>query len=158
MIPADPGERGEEERGPRSSVDAALVTATKESSAVIGIAGAIGALGGFLIPLTFGAPWIEDPVSAVKIAFVVFTGFYVVCLAVTWSVYVRKVASPGRGLPSLAGATRLSDGIRRTAPTARCSAACGCLEAAGRRRRSRRGRSSRSTAGRCAARAGARPD
>lgn len=84
--------------------DTALVTATKESSAVIGIAGAIGALGGFLIPMTFGAPWIEDPVSAVKVAFGVFTGFYVVCLATTWFVYVRTVSFAGRA-PSLAGAS-----------------------------------------------------
>jgi nitrate/nitrite transporter NarK len=62
---------------------------TKEASAVIGIAGAIGALGGFLIPITFSAPWIADPVDAVKSAFVVFTIFYVVCLAVTWVFYLR---------------------------------------------------------------------
>ncbi|HEX8779673.1 MAG TPA: nitrate/nitrite transporter [Nocardioides sp.] len=82
---------------------AALAKATKESSAVIGIAGAIGALGGFLIPMTFGAPWIEDPVSAVKVAFGVFTGFYVICLTTTWFVYVRTVSFAGRA-PSLAGA------------------------------------------------------
>ena len=52
---------------------AALLKATKESSAVIGIAGAIGALGGFLIPITFGSPWVEDPVEACKSAFVIFT-------------------------------------------------------------------------------------
>ncbi|MEJ7634453.1 nitrate/nitrite transporter [Aeromicrobium sp.] len=63
--------------------------ATKESSAVIGIAGAIGALGGFLIPITFSAPWIDDPVDAVKSAFVVFAAFYVICLAVTWVFYLR---------------------------------------------------------------------
>ena len=62
---------------------------TKEASAVIGIAGAIGALGGFLIPITFSAPWIADPVDAVKSAFVVFTVFYVICLVVTWTFYLR---------------------------------------------------------------------
>jgi NNP family nitrate/nitrite transporter-like MFS transporter len=68
---------------------AADAKSTKEASAVLGIAGAIGALGGFLIPITFGSPWITDPVSAVKSAFVVFTLFYVVCLAVTWFFYLR---------------------------------------------------------------------
>ncbi|QIK77307.1 NarK/NasA family nitrate transporter [Nocardioides piscis] len=82
---------------------AAMLKATKESSAVIGIAGAIGALGGFGIPMTFGAPWVEDPVGAVKVAFAVFTGFYAVCLATTWFVYVRTVSFAGRA-PSLAGA------------------------------------------------------
>ncbi|MGH8881121.1 MAG: MFS transporter, partial [Stackebrandtia sp.] len=71
---------------------AADAKATKESSAVIGIAGAIGALGGFLIPITFGSPWVDDPVEAVKSAFVVFTAFYVACLAVTWYVYRRPAA------------------------------------------------------------------
>jgi nitrate/nitrite transporter NarK len=65
---------------------------TKEASAVIGIAGAVGALGGFLIPITFSAPWIADPVDAVKSAFVVFTAFYVICLAVTWAFYLRPTS------------------------------------------------------------------
>jgi NNP family nitrate/nitrite transporter-like MFS transporter len=69
---------------------AALAKSTKEASAVIGIAGAIGAIGGFLIPMTFGAPWIDDPVASVKTAFVIFTCFYVVCMVVCWAVYVRK--------------------------------------------------------------------
>ncbi|MEO6472572.1 MAG: MFS transporter [Aeromicrobium sp.] len=62
---------------------------TKEASAVIGIAGAVGALGGFLIPITFGSPWVTDPVAACKSAFIVFTAFYVICLAVTWVFYLR---------------------------------------------------------------------
>jgi nitrate/nitrite transporter NarK len=69
--------------------DVAEKKATKEASAVIGIAGAAGALGGFLIPITFSAPWISDPVDAVKSAFWVFTIFYVVCLAVTWAFYLK---------------------------------------------------------------------
>lgn len=71
---------------------AAMANATKQASAVIGIASAVGAIGGFLIPLAFGAPWIDNPVEAVKTAFAVFTGFYVVCLAITWGVYVRKAS------------------------------------------------------------------
>jgi NNP family nitrate/nitrite transporter-like MFS transporter len=83
--------------------DAALARATRESSAVIGIAGAVGAMGGFLIPMTFGAPWIDDPVEAVRGAFAAFTGFYVVCLVVTWFVYTRRAFLVAR-LPSLADA------------------------------------------------------
>ncbi len=64
----------------------------KQSSAVIGIASAVGAIGGFAIPLAFGAPWIDDPVSSVKTAFIAFTLFYVACLTVTWAVYVRKAS------------------------------------------------------------------
>ncbi len=83
--------------------DEAMSKATKESSAVIGIAGAVGALGGFLIPLTFAAPWVDDPVDAVKGAFLVFTTFYVVCLTVTWFVYTRRTFLVAR-VPSLAEA------------------------------------------------------
>ncbi len=80
-----------EQAGPDGSAErmAAEKRSTKEASAVIGIAGAVGALGGFLIPMTFSAPWIDDPVDAVKSAFVVFTAFYVVCLAVAWAFYRR---------------------------------------------------------------------
>jgi NNP family nitrate/nitrite transporter-like MFS transporter len=82
---------------------AGMAKATKESSAVIGLAGAVGAVGGFLIPLTFGAPWIDDPVSAVKSAFGVFAAFYVVCLAVAWFVYLRRSFLVAQ-VPSLAHA------------------------------------------------------
>jgi NNP family nitrate/nitrite transporter-like MFS transporter len=63
--------------------------ATKEASAALGIVSAVGAFGGFLIPITFGSPWVTDPVAAVKTAFMVFTAFYVVCGAVTWAFYLR---------------------------------------------------------------------
>ncbi|HET7689862.1 MAG TPA: MFS transporter [Nocardioidaceae bacterium] len=82
---------------------AAVMKATKESSAVIGIAGAVGAIGGFLIPITFNAPWVDDPVAAVKSGFTVFALFYGVCLAVTWFVYTRRTFLVAR-VPSLAHA------------------------------------------------------
>lgn len=75
----------------------ALLDGTKKSSAAVGIIGAVGAIGGFLIPITFGSPWVTDPLAATKTAFVVFTCFYVVCTLVTWAVFLRK--------PSAAAAT-----------------------------------------------------
>ncbi|WP_243060173.1 MFS transporter [Nocardioides sp. SR21] len=69
---------------------AALATATKQSSAALGLIGAVGALGGFLIPIAFSSPWVGDPLAATKGAFVVFTCFYVVCVLVTFAVYVRR--------------------------------------------------------------------
>ena len=106
-VPDDPADLAERRRvtsarPAATEREAAMSRATKESSAVIGIAGAIGALGGFLIPMTFGAPWIDNPVDAVQTAFGVFTGFYVVCLAVTWFFYTRtafvsaRLPQPGR--------------------------------------------------------------
>ncbi|WP_027863267.1 MFS transporter [Marmoricola sp. URHB0036] len=70
--------------------------ATKEASAALGIVSAVGAFGGFLIPITFGSPWVTDPVSAVKTAFMVFTAFYVVCGAVTWAFYLRPRSEMAR--------------------------------------------------------------
>ncbi|WP_193611080.1 MFS transporter [Nocardioides lijunqiniae] len=72
---------------------AALLAATKQASAGIGVIGAVGAIGGFLIPIAFSSPWVEDPMSATRGAFVVFTAFYVVCAAVTWLVYLRRPAT-----------------------------------------------------------------
>jgi NNP family nitrate/nitrite transporter-like MFS transporter len=87
--------RFERTRGPASGSaehETALLAANKESSAAVGVIGAVGAIGGFLIPMMFGAPWIDDPAAAVKTAFVLFIGYYVVCGAVTWAVYLRQGA------------------------------------------------------------------
>jgi MFS transporter, NNP family, nitrate/nitrite transporter len=72
--------------------DAALLAGTRQASAAIGVIGAVGAVGGFLVPMAFSAPWVADPMSAAIGAFVVFTGFYVVCAVVTWLVYLRRPA------------------------------------------------------------------
>lgn len=71
---------------------AAIATATKQSSAALGIIGAVGALGGFLIPIAFSSPWVDDPLAATTGAFVVFACFYVVCAVVTFAVYLRRPA------------------------------------------------------------------
>jgi NNP family nitrate/nitrite transporter-like MFS transporter len=81
--------------------EAALAGATRESSAVIGVAGAVGALGGFLIPMTFGAPWVADPAAAMRGAFWIFAAFYGACVGVTWFVFLRRSFLVAR-LPSLA--------------------------------------------------------
>lgn len=73
--------------------DVALRAEGKRSSAALGIVGAIGAIGGFLIPITFNSPWVSDPLSATKTAFWIFTAFYVVCAAVTWAVFLRRAGS-----------------------------------------------------------------
>jgi NNP family nitrate/nitrite transporter-like MFS transporter len=69
---------------------AALGKATKQSSAALGVVGAVGAMGGFLVPIAFSSPWVDDPLAATKGAFVVFTGFYVVCALVTFVCYLRE--------------------------------------------------------------------
>ena len=82
--------------------DVAVAAATKESSAGLGVIGAVGAVGGFLIPLAFAAPWVADPRTATQGAFTVFIAFYAVCALVTWVFYIRGRAL-GAGTPSLAG-------------------------------------------------------
>jgi len=75
-----------------SSVQAAH-WARSMSGALIGIAGAVGALGGVFINVVLRASYAGADKSA-TLAFRVFLAFYLVCLAVTWIVYVRR---PGAG-------------------------------------------------------------
>jgi len=67
----------------------ALLRARRISGAVIGIAGAVGALGGLFINLAFRQSFLTtqsgDP------AYLSFLGFYLVCVAVTYAVYLRPV-------------------------------------------------------------------
>lgn len=59
------------------------------SGALIGVAGAIGALGGVAINLVLRASYLSAAKSA-TMAFWVFLVFYVICAAVTWYAYVRR--------------------------------------------------------------------
>jgi len=70
-----------------SSADAAKWSQSM-SGALIGVAGAIGALGGVGINVVLRASYAGAAKSATT-AFWVFLVFYLVCLAVTWAVFVR---------------------------------------------------------------------
>ncbi|WP_301801291.1 MFS transporter [Nocardioides sp. ChNu-153] len=69
---------------------AALTAAGQQASAALGVIGAVGAIGGFLIPLAFSAPWVADPLTATKGAFMVFAGYYALCVVVVCTVYLRR--------------------------------------------------------------------
>jgi NNP family nitrate/nitrite transporter-like MFS transporter len=58
------------------------------SGALIGFAGAIGALGGVFINVVLRASYVGEAKSATN-AFWVFLAFYVVCAVVTWTVFLR---------------------------------------------------------------------
>jgi NNP family nitrate/nitrite transporter-like MFS transporter len=58
------------------------------SGALIGFAGAVGALGGVFINVVLRASYVGDAKSATN-AFWVFLGFYVICAVVTWTVFLR---------------------------------------------------------------------
>jgi NNP family nitrate/nitrite transporter-like MFS transporter len=79
-----------------------LPTARRESAATLGIAGAIGALGGFYLPRA-----ISDSIKAtggIGTAFTWFAVMYGVCLAVTWWFYLRRRVLMAQA-PSLAHAS-----------------------------------------------------
>jgi NNP family nitrate/nitrite transporter-like MFS transporter len=62
------------------------------SGALIGFAGAVGALGGVFINVVLRASYVSDAKSATN-AFWVFLGFYVICAIVTWFVFLRMQTS-----------------------------------------------------------------
>ncbi|RZT28251.1 NNP family nitrate/nitrite transporter-like MFS transporter [Kribbella sp. VKM Ac-2569] len=62
--------------------------ARREAAACIGIASAVGAYGGFLVPRGFAMS--TSNFGSLIPALYVFCGFYVVCLAVTYFCYLRK--------------------------------------------------------------------
>ncbi len=65
--------------------------ARREAAACIGIASAVGAYGGFLVPRGFAMS--TSNFGSLIPALYVFCGFYVVCLAVTYFCYLRKGGS-----------------------------------------------------------------
>ncbi len=80
----------------------AMAVARRESAAVIGLASAIGACGGYLIPRSFGAS--IHATGGVELALRGFLGFYVTCVGLTWWFYARKAASVGKAVTNLAEA------------------------------------------------------
>ncbi|MFZ6746186.1 NarK family nitrate/nitrite MFS transporter [Undibacterium sp. JH2W] len=68
----------------------ARLDAAKESAAVLGFSGAIGAYGGFFIPQSFGTA--IKMTGAPDMALYVFIAFYISCMAITWWYYSRKGA------------------------------------------------------------------
>jgi NNP family nitrate/nitrite transporter-like MFS transporter len=72
-----------------AAADRRSVRARTEAAAVIGLASAIGAFGGFLIPRGFGMSLAHT--GSISTALVVFLIGYAGCLAVTWWFYLRTV-------------------------------------------------------------------
>lgn len=68
----------------------AVVEASRESAAVLGFTGAIGAYGGFFIPRSFGTS--IELTGGVQAALYGFIVFYLSCVLVTWWYYARRNA------------------------------------------------------------------
>jgi NNP family nitrate/nitrite transporter-like MFS transporter len=79
----------------------ALKTASIESGAAVGFIGAVGAVGGYLIPSSFGKSIAAT--GGPQVALAIFLAFYVVCLGLTWWFYLRR-SPQAQGAPSLAEA------------------------------------------------------
>ncbi len=75
--------------------DRAADEARRLSGALIGFAGAIGALGGVLVNIAFRQSFLTTGTG--NAAYVAFIAFYAVCIAVTWAVYRR----PAHRLPGV---------------------------------------------------------
>jgi NNP family nitrate/nitrite transporter-like MFS transporter len=87
-------------KGEAARVDA-LKAASIQSGAAVGFIGAVGAVGGFLIPLGFGKSIALT--GSPQLALMVFLAYYGLCLAGTWWFYLRKSGETA-GAPSLAEA------------------------------------------------------
>ena len=93
MIPAifhakahSAGRRRDRPRGRRAR------SRRRRAGALIGLAGAIGAFGGVLVNLAFRQSFLT--LKNGDGAYVAFIAFYVVCVAVTWAVFIRN--RPGK--------------------------------------------------------------
>ncbi|HWL88483.1 MAG TPA: MFS transporter [Polyangiaceae bacterium] len=100
MIPAIFRAEAMADRGPNET-EAALAAARRDSAAVLGFTSAIGALGGYFIPQSFGASIraTHGPSTALTFFFI----FYCTCIATTWWFYLRTSFFAARA-PSLAAA------------------------------------------------------
>ncbi|NLT54305.1 MAG: NarK/NasA family nitrate transporter [Actinomycetales bacterium] len=64
-----------------------LAVMRRQAAGAIGIASAVGALGGFLVPICYA--WSRDTFGSIVPALQVYVGLFVVMLAVTWYAYLR---------------------------------------------------------------------
>jgi NNP family nitrate/nitrite transporter-like MFS transporter len=65
-----------------------MAKSQRYAGALLGIAGAIGALGGVLVNLAFRQSFLST--KSADSAYIAFIAFYAICFAVTWYVYIRQ--------------------------------------------------------------------
>jgi NNP family nitrate/nitrite transporter-like MFS transporter len=78
-----------------------LLQARRETAAVLGLSSAIGAIGGYLIPRSFGASIKATGGPSTALSW--FLAYYVVCIGMTWW-YYRRRSFLAKRLPGLADA------------------------------------------------------
>ncbi len=75
---------------PTGAPAAILRAAEMESAAIVGFSSAIGAFGGFFIPMAFGNSM--KATGGPATALLVFLAFYLSCVALNWAVYGRRTS------------------------------------------------------------------
>jgi MFS transporter, NNP family, nitrate/nitrite transporter len=103
MIPAIYAKKAEAAVTEGGDARQAFLQSRRLSGAVIGIAGAIGALGGVAINLAFRASY-TGPAHSGDAAFITFLAFYAACVVVTWAVYLRRDLAPAPMRPEATSA------------------------------------------------------
>ncbi|MFE9562503.1 MFS transporter [Streptomyces sp. NPDC006487] len=93
MIPAVHAAEAERAVAAGHDAEAAFTRSRRRSGAVIGIAGAVGALGGVAINLAFRTAYGSWGTGTA--AFAVFLGYYGLCMLLVWAVYLRPRPEPG---------------------------------------------------------------
>ncbi len=96
MIPAIFNAKAQLATGSGSSIEAETKLAGRRSGALIGLAGAIGGLGGVLVNLAFRQSFLT--LKNGNGAYLGFIAFYLICMVVTWAVFVRPRASRLEGV------------------------------------------------------------
>ena len=96
MIPAIFHAKAQLEVGAGAEIDQADTRARRRSGALIGLAGAIGALGGVLVNLAFRESFLV--LKNGDGAYLAFLCSYAVCFAVTWAVFLRPRAGRLEGV------------------------------------------------------------
>lgn len=107
MIPAIFAKQAEREITGGRDAAGAFAHARRLSGALMGVAGAIGALGGVFINLTFRASF-GGAASSGDAALATFLAGYLVCVVVTWAVYLRREPAE----PVVAARPAVADGVR----------------------------------------------
>jgi len=87
MIPAIFLAKAQRAVGSGMPIDQADAQSLRRSGALIGLAGAIGALGGFAVNVAFRQSFLS--LGNANGAYLAFIGFYVICMAVTWACFMR---------------------------------------------------------------------
>ncbi|MCW2529327.1 MAG: major facilitator superfamily 1 [Pseudonocardiales bacterium] len=84
--------------------------ARRLSAALIGVAGAIGALGGVLVNLAFRQSFLTYKTG--NAAYIAFLAFYALCFVVTWAVYLRRVGDTESAVAESGPRSQVGAGVR----------------------------------------------